>query len=963
MRLSPLVAAIFVPVVTAVAQQSVFTFPGPSVGANNGTAVASAGDVNDDGYVDVITGAPTSGAGSAEVRSGFDGSVLFTLSGDSVGDRFGAAVCGTGDVNGDGRDDVAVGAPDDDNNGADSGMVRVYSGADGSVLYTFDGDGAGDALGHSVAAAGDVDGDGYDDLIAGAPRDDNAGNNSGMARVYSGRDGSVLHTFDGDSPFDVFGGAVGAAGDINGDGNSDLIVGAAGDDNNGMSSGSVRVLSGADGATLFTFDGDAGGDSLGESVAGAGDVDGDGTPDVVAGAPGEDTNAGDAGAARVFSGADGSILFTVRGTAMGAVLGRSVAGGDIDGDGYSDVLVGSPGDGEAGSAAGAALAFSGPAGCPLYRINGGGIGDQAGVAVALADTNRDGLAEACLGSPGADPGLPDVGTTGIWTFAPWGRLTELLRHHPGADGANFGHRVRAVGDVNQDQVPDYAIGAIYDAGRLGVVRVYSGSDHSVIHTFTGTYGVDSWYGHQIGSLGDLNGDMVGEIAIGAWHADTNAQDDGVVEIRSGLDGAILTTIVGSGFRSHMGSAIANIGDITGDLVSDFILGQGLDNGQVGTVWTFSGATLLRLPALTFTGAQAGEWFGWVGDAVGDINGDQVEDFIIGAPSGQVMPTPGTGYAKVLSGANGQVLFTFNGVATQDLFGYDVSGLGDVNRDGVPDMIVGAYRADAGGLEDSGMARVFSGADGSILHEISGTTPRANLGLNVGRTGDVNGDGHADFFIGAPAASLNGLPLVGSGVVYSGCDGSVLAQVNGTNLLDEMGSSGAGIGDINGDGLPEVVICAKSADVNGQDDGLAVVLEGAFRTDAPVSWDYGSACPGANGWLPRIGRSGNPVLGSSYQTTLRAGPPSASAFWLLDVTQVSFALDPIGMPGCTDLVSPLVVLPVAVDAAGSASYSLPIVVNLSVIGAQLNTQWVIVDPGANSLGLITSAGLAVQIGAY
>ena len=287
-------------------------------------------------------------------------SVLYTFDGDSPDDRFGVSVSGAGDVNGDGIPDLIVGADQSVFGTVSAGYARVFSGGDGSVLYTFDGDSKQDLFGWSVSGAGDVNGDGFDDVIVGAPGDDNNGIGSGSARVFSGLDGSVLYTFNGNTADDRFGTSVSGAGDVNGDGFDDLIVGAYGDDNNGSGSGSARVFSGVDGSILYTFDGDSIQDSLGLSVSGAGDVNGDGFDDVIVGAYGDDNNGSQSGSARVFSGMDGSVLYTFDGDSVADVFGYSVSGvGDVNGDGFADLIVGAFGDDNNGDKSGSARVFSG----------------------------------------------------------------------------------------------------------------------------------------------------------------------------------------------------------------------------------------------------------------------------------------------------------------------------------------------------------------------------------------------------------------------------------------------------------------------------------------------------------------------------------------------------------------------------------------------------------------------------
>jgi hypothetical protein len=413
-----------------------FLFKGDAANDAFGIAVANAGDVNGDGFDDVIVGAYQddnngTDSGSIRVYSGASGALLYAFNGAAAGDRFGLAVAGAGDVNADGRADFIVGADGTDTNGQNSGSARVFSGANGATLYTFLGDSALDWLGFAVSGAGDVNGDGRADLIVGAMGDDNNGIGSGSARVFSGATGAILYTFNGDAAGDELGRSVNSAGDVNGDGRADLIVGAALDDNTFSGAGSARVYSGLSGAILYTFNGSSPGEQFGWEVAGVGDVNGDGRPDVAVGSLSGDFNENDnVGAARIYSGANGAILYTFFGDTPGGRFGSAISrAGDVNGDGRADIIVGDSSTDNNGQNSGSARVFSGADGAVLATFNGNSAFDGFGNAVSAGDINDDGLSDLIVAAADDDPNGTDSGSVRVY-------LSVNLSPCPGdADGS------------------------------------------------------------------------------------------------------------------------------------------------------------------------------------------------------------------------------------------------------------------------------------------------------------------------------------------------------------------------------------------------------------------------------------------------------------------------------------------------------------------------------------------------
>jgi hypothetical protein len=435
------------------------SFWGEAVRDLAGFSVAGVGDVNGDGFDDILIGAVLNDEVGADAGQAYlifgrasgltrdinlskaDASFL----GESSGDHAGASVAGAGDVNGDGYDDIVIGADGNDEGGSDAGQTYLIFGhALGWAMDTnlssadasFWGEASGDQAGGSVSIAGDVNNDGFDDILIGAHENDEGGQRAGQSYVILGKAtgwamdtnlSTVDASFIGEAAGDLSGTSVSGAGDVNGDSFNDILLVANWNDEGGTDAGQVYLVMGK--ATNWSMDvnlsranasflGEKARDYLGVSNGNAGDVNGDGYDDILMGSTGNDEGGNDAGQTYLVMGkATGWTMDTdlsmanasFLGEAVNDVSGASVSGaGDVDGDGYDDFLIGVPNNDEVGRNAGQTyLVLGKPSGWTMdtdlsqadASFLGEDMDDGSGKSVSGAgDVNGDGHGDILIGA-------------------------------------------------------------------------------------------------------------------------------------------------------------------------------------------------------------------------------------------------------------------------------------------------------------------------------------------------------------------------------------------------------------------------------------------------------------------------------------------------------------------------------------------------------------------------------------
>lgn len=810
---------------------------------------------------------------------------------------YGSALSVIGDVDGDGYSDFAVGIPLWDDGQADEGAVWVYrggpSGPTFAPTWARESNQPGAFFATSIAPAGDVDGDGYADLIVGAPGWSSDVSQAGEGAIFvfrggpGGLEASPSWTFESDQAGAALGSSVATAGDLDGDADDEVVVGAPLFDATLADEGRVWVFPGGPGGLSlppsFVRDGGQAGGRFGSSVATAGDVDADGDSDFLVAAQGWSNGETDEGYVALFRGSTG-VLSTApawerEGNLVGAKLGSSIAGvGDVDGDGYADVLLGASGytDDPVGQA-GEGWVF-------LYRGISAGLeaaaswsaqSNQAsaafGASVATAgDANGDGYADIAVGAPFWDVSATDEGAAFVWLggaggFGAAGTPINVDALLPGSMPAGrFGAAVATAGDATGDGLSDLLVGAPLDwiaDIREGLAYLFRGSGDGLAASpawVVESNRTDAYFGEYISAVGDLNGDGFGDVAVGAPHWDNGETNEGNVSIffgsATGLSSTPAWTAESNQTSALFGDSVA-AGDLNGDGFDDLVVGASSweDNSAIyideGKVFVWYGSTAgLGAPGTpgnadwTARGSQSNAYFGWP-VVTGDFNGDGFSDIGVGANGYKNGSTTEGGafvYHGSPTGPGATAVWSARGGQLNARYGIGLAS-GDVNGDGYSDLSVGASKWD-NGQTDEGKVSLYPGGPMGLAFSPTWTwepnVAYAQFGLTMRSGGDLNGDGLSDLVVASSDSGAN--PLFNEGKAWaflgsaaSGLETTPVWSYSSGQAYAYFGRSLSAVSDFDGDGYSDLVVGAPEYDNGQTDEGRTYFFPGSASGPSPT----------------------------------------------------------------------------------------------------------------------------------
>ncbi len=947
-------------------------------GDDLGAGASAAGDINGDGIDDILVGAPLASLGAGSQTGSFaivfgerglgpenvpvailNGGAGIRYDGLDVGGQLGTVVAPIGDVNGDGRADIAVTAPgtdavatDPDTGNSilrpDSGLTYIIYGQEKASklpvsLVEFKskqvteilGAQAGDGLGASLTGVGDVDGDGFDDFIVGLGQPRETGGRALIGYLVLGQKKTPKEPVDlaltgSDRAIPIFAALAGSSGaqfagggDVNGDGRPDILVGLPGADpvaaDNG---GQISVVFGGDGAFGSTIDLTAlgvrdgvtytggTGDGLGTAVASAGDLNNDGFADIAVGSEtlnqvtvifGRENGPLSNRPLSTLTQGEALILTVADADGFGTVI---APGGDVNSDGIDDLLLGAPGS-DVGTVQDAGETFVVLGAPTLGGVNDTPTAAPDTVSITTLAEPVDLLADQGAGRD-TDPDLDSLTVVAIndtpitdsasvvledeelvVTLTNDGQLTAFL-----PITVPLGTRVETTLTYTiEDERGATALGDVTLDVRQATIPL-AGLTVANGQSIRGE-GPDDAFGQAITVIGDMNGDGVDDFAVGSVDTETvyvvfGGDDGGVPDLfdLSTLDGTNGFVFDGSGTSQSVATEIAAAGDFNNDGLADLaiaaeeagdpgsvylILGSDQPFGAAFTMADFDGEKGVRIDTRLTDDSEGLSIAG-----IGDFNDDGIDDIAIGTPLVNEVLFVNHGRVSVIFGREGALPAILSlddqtedeaveiaGGGNLERLGSDVARVGDVNNDGIDDLLIGnapnGLQSHEGyiiyGRDDHGENISLNNLNADIavrFDEASGGDERVVAGI-----GDVNNDGIEDFAIGVPRASIeteaDGIVFVvfgrddeyGETLNLSGLEEGEGFFIGGAPGGALFGWDIAAAGDVNGDGIDDFIVGAVTEDRSGEDAGGAYVIFGRSN-GFPLALDL-ATLNGLNGY--------------------------------------------------------------------------------------------------------------------